>query len=1019
VDISSICIRRPVLTWVIAIVITLTGGLFFSKLSIRENPDIDIPVVTITSNYLGSNAEYMENNITTPLEKQLINIRGLKTVKSTSATGLSRIMMEFEFDTNMEEAVNEIRDNVGRVKSGFPGDMEDPLIEKIDFDAFPTLWLALSSNKDNVMELSEQAKQLVKTPLERLSSVGEFEIHGARYYSMRIELLPEALVRHNLSPAEIEREIKAQNTDYPMGTMESERKVFELKLSSNLKSEEDFKNIIIKNSNGHLLRLEDIAEINLAPSEEESIIKFNGKKAVALGAIKNIDSNLISMSGEIRNNLAEIREDLPEWMNVEIAYDGAIPVKESIYAVFKTIMEAIILVIFVIMMFLASPAVTLIPAIAIPVSLIGAFALIYSFGFSINMFSLLAMILAIGIVVDDAIIMLENVFRYLEQGYSGKDAAIRGAGEIKFAIISTTLALIAVFLPVGFIEGFIGKLFIEFAWTLAFCVLVSGVVALTLTPMLASKVDSRKVSEENKLSKYVHHYLQIINSAYCRGLEWVFNNRAKFFLLNIIPVILLVLSFIMVKKEFIPQEDEGIFQVRMKGPEAMNLNSSVEVAGQAEEVLMGDEDVDGVFIITGFRGDSASAVSFVNLTPWAERDRSQSQIIESLNLKLDDIPGMRIYASAPKGFGGGGGGNNKPINFKLTSLKNFDYIERSVDKIAKEMHSSGYFENIETDLKRTKPKLNINIDKLKSYKLGIPIESAGKSMQYYFAGRTIDEFLRGNNVYSVVMQYPDKMRHDPRFLDLALIRDNRGKMHQLSEIANIEEDAGISERNHYNNFNSITLSANLKEDITLDKAKEFLDAKLDGATYKNQNLNYHYGGLIEQMSEANSAIIYIFGLALVFIYLVLSAQFESFRYPLLILFSVPFSSVGGILALNLTGDTLNLYSNIGLVTLIGLITKNAIMIIEFANQLLPKCTGVREAIFEASKLRLRPILMTTLATIFGAIPLILAEGAGAASRNSIGYVIIGGMSIGTLFTLFVIPALYLSFVKKHSDKKFA
>ncbi len=1011
-DISSVCIKRPVFTWVIAIIITLIGGVFFTKLSIRENPDVGIPVVTITSKYIGSNAEFMENNITTPLEKQLINLKGLDNISSTSATGVSRIMLKFNFDTDMEEALGEVRDKVGRVKSGFPGDMEDPLVEKIDFDAFPTLWLAISSSKDNVMELSETTKQEIKTPLERLSSVGEVEFHGARFYSMRIELLPEALVQYNLSPAAIERAIKAQNTDYPLGSIETESKKLELKIPARLNTESDFRNVIVKNKDGFLIKLEDIANISLAPSEEDSIIRYNGNRAVALGAVKNIDSNLIRMSEDIRENLGYIKQTLPSWMQVEIAYDGAVPVKESIYAVFKTILEALALVIAVISIFLASPRVTLIPAIAIPVSLIGAFAIMYGFNFTINMFSLLAMILAIGLVVDDAIIMLENVFRYMEKGYSGISAALKGAAEIKFAIIATTMALVAVFLPVGFIEGFVGKLFIEFAWTLAFCVLVSGIVALTLTPMLASRVNTKNL-KGGKFKAYVEYYMDKLKNIYNRGLEWVFDNRAKFLLLNIISAAILVWSFISVEKEFIPTEDEGIFQVSMDGPEAMNLSSAAKVSSEAEKVISSHEDIKGVFVITGFRGSSSSAMSFVNITPYKKRSKSQSEIIDELNAKLQDIPGMKIYASAPKGFGGGGG-DGKPINFKLKSLKDFDYIEPDANNLTEKMRASGLFDNIEIDLKRTKPNLNIEIDKLKAYKLGIAIENIGSSLQYYYSVREIDEFLLNNNIYSIILQYPDKMRYDPKYLDLALVKSNLGEMHQLREIATLSEEASISKRHHHNNYNAITVSANLKNNATLEEAKNFLDKEINEVTADNKALNYEYGGLIEQMSEANYAIINTFVLALVFIYLVLSAQFESFRYPLIILFSVPFSSVGGILALKATDATLNLYSNIGLVTLIGLITKNAIMIIEFANQLKPKCNSIREAVLKASNLRLRPILMTTLATIFGAVPLILASGAGAASRNSIGYVIVGGMSIGTLFTLFVIPVLYYSFVKKSS-----
>ncbi|BFD46196.1 MAG: hypothetical protein DMENIID0002_08420 [Rickettsia endosymbiont of Sergentomyia squamirostris] len=683
--------------------------------------------------------------------------------------------------------------------------------------------------------------------------------------------------------------------------------------------------------------------------------------------------------------------------------------RASIRSVFFTIMEALVLVMVVIYLFLASVRSTLIPFVTVPISLIGTFIVMYYLGFSINIFTLLAMILAIGLVVDDAIVMLENIFRYNEMGHSPIEAAFLASKEIGFAIVAMTITLVSVFLPIGFIDGFIGKLFIEFAWTLAFCVLFSGFVAITLTPMMASRMINKNDQPPLGFLVKFDQFIKLVQSKYLYYLNLALDHKKKFSLIIALSLVVLVVSFVFVKKVFIPQEDDGFLQVFFTGLQGSSIKQSEKTVVEAEKILSSHKDIAGYLTIIG-SGSSNSAFAFVPLKDWKERSKSQEAIKNMLNKQFQQIAGMSIFVNDPPLLVSGNARN--AVEFTLQTSLEYDELDQISQKFVNRMKKDPVFINVGSDLNSSMPTIDVIVNRDKAYLLGVSLENIGITLQYLLAGRKIGDFRMGNNLYDITMQYNLKYRNSTDHFSKILIPTNKptNNLLPLSVVANMVEKVSIKSYNHYNNSRSVTISSGLapNQKITdaINSINTIADELLDSST-----TILEYIGEIKRMAESQSNLIVTFLFALLFIYLVLSAQFESFTDPILILIAVPFSITGGVLMLLICGNTLNMYSNIGLITLIGLITKNSIMIVEFANNLRDQGLSVREAVTRASSLRLRPILMTTLATIFGAMSLVISSGAGAAAQNSIGLVIVGGMSIGTLFTIFVIPVLYQSFKK--------
>jgi len=1006
----AICIERPVFTIVLSLIIMTLGGMFYTKLQIRGTPNINPPIISIRAEYQGADALYMERQITTRMEKELKTLKNLDFMSSQSVVGASNITLSFKLDTDIEIALNDVRSKISDLSPIFPDDMKPPSVAKLDSDSWPSFWISINSDRHDSLELTRIADDKIKSVLEKLSTVGNSKVFGARYYSMQIEPNNAKLFQHKISPFEIEQAIKAQNKDYPAGNIKSEVRDFTLRLSASLNSPEEFENIILKKyQDGTIVKLGDVARVSLDALENDVILRYNGKRSMAVGLVKQSTANVIELSDSVRAELEKIRLDLPAGVEIDVAYDAAIPVKQSIREVYFTIFEAIGLVGLVTYIFLGSAKITLIPLITIPISLVGTFTAMYFMGFSINTFTLLAMILAIGLVVDDAIVMLENIFRHShELGKTPMQAAYDASKEIGFAVIAMTITLASVFLPIGFMEGFLGKLFIEFAWTLAFCVLFSGFVALTLTPMMASRMISKSQQPKPMILRSFDFSLSKVQNAYLYFLNLAINHKRIFFLICASSIAVLVIGFKNVNKTFVPEEDEAFIQVFFNGPEGSSVLESEKSVILAEEIMKRDKDIHGFFVVIGW-GSGENGMAFVPLTDWAKRSRSQGDIKADLNQQFSTIAGMSIFAVSPRSLGTGG--SDKMVSFNLQSSLEYEQLDKLSSSFVDKMRVNPVFQNVERDFKASTPTLDIIVNREKAYRYGVNLETIGRTVQYLIAGRQVGDFRMGNDIYDVMIRYSEGQRKSPEDLKRVIVKTDEGNILPLESIAEILEKITIKEYNHYNTSKSITITADLGEGKNLTQAVSAIE-EIGAKLVDKNNTKLEYLGEIKQMKESFSGILITFGFALLFIFLVLSAQFESFGDSLLILMAVPFSITGGVIALLIFGNTINMYSNIGLVTLIGLITKNSIMIVEFANQLRHEGLKVTEAVMQSAKLRFRPILMTSIATIFGAVPLVLADGAGAASRNSIGLVVVGGMMVGTFFTIFVIPVLYQTFKKE-------
>ena len=1011
-QLSEICIKRPVFTIVLSLIIIALGTVFFTKLEIRGTPNISPPLITVQSTYLGADAFYMERQITQVIEKALKTTKNLESMSSSSSNGSSNIMLVFSLDSDIEVALNDVRSKISDLSQSFPDDMKMPSVSKMDADAWPSFWISINSSKHDELELSRIADNEIKSVLEKLPSVGRSIIFGSRDYTMYIEPISTKLFQHKLTTLELERFIREQNSDYPAGSIKTDVRNFSLKLSGTLNTKEEFENIIVKKyPDGTVIKLKDIANVRLESYDNDIILRYNGQQSLAVGLVKQSTANIIELSKSVRKELPKIQKNLPSGVELNIAYDAAIAVEASINSVYRTIFEAIVLVSIVIYLFLGSARITLIPLVTIPISLIGTFSTMYMFGFSINTFTLLAMILAIGLVVDDAIVMLENIFRHThELGKKPMQAAADASKEIGFAVIAMTITLASVFLPIGFIDGFLGKLFIEFAWTLAFCVLFSGFVALTLTPMMSGRMIHRNYETKPKFLYGFDNYLLKVQSFYLYYLDYALNHKKKFYYICLGTIVLLVTGFIFVNKTFVPDEDQGFLQVYFTGPEGSNLQDSLKSVTAAEKIFGTTPEVSGYFAIIGW-GGGESGMAFVPLKNWGDRSRSQDRIKQEFNQKLSAIPGMSIFAVSPPALGGGGGGGNKTVEFNILSTLEYSDLDIISKKFLDEINNNPVFINGERDYNSSTPTLDIKVNREKAYRYGVSLENIGRTIQYLIAGKRVGDFRMGTDIYDVIIRYNIENRNKLGDLKKIYIRTNDNKMLPLEAVADIEETITVKEYSHYNNTRSIKLSADLAEGKNLSEAVKEIE-KIAARIIDQNNSKIEYIGQIKQMNESSGDTIITFLFALVFIFLVLSAQFESFGDSLLILIAVPFSITGGVLILLIFGNSINMYSNIGLITLIGLVTKNSIMLVEFTNQLRSEGKKIRQAVVESATLRLRPILMTSIATICGAIPLILASGAGAGARNSIGLVIVGGMLLGTLFTIFVIPVLYHSFKRE-------
>ncbi|MFZ9362520.1 MAG: efflux RND transporter permease subunit [Arenimonas sp.] len=1012
---SDLSIRRPVLAIVVNLVILLIGVICYDRLAVRQLPNVDVPVVTVATGYPGANAQVIESQITKPIEDTLSGIEGIDYIQSVSRAESSQVTVRFKLDRDADAAASDVRDRVAQARGALPEEASDSIVQKQEADAQPIIYLAFSSDRHSLVEIADYANRIVKDRVQTIPGVAQAQVYGSRY-AMRVWLNPERLAGYGMAPSDVEAALRAQNVEIPAGRVEGLQREFTVLSETDLKTPEQFAQIILGNSNGYLVRLGDVARVELGADSARFRARFNGKNAIPLGIVKQAVANPLEISKAIKTMLPQITRALPAGMKVEVAYDSTIFIEKSISEVYVTVFEAMLLVVLVIFLFLRNWRAVLIPIVTIPVSLIGAFAIMYMLGFSINILSLLAMVLAIGLVVDDAIVMLENIYRHIEEGMPPLQAAFKGSREIGFAIIAMTLTLAAVYLPFAFSTGRTGKLFIEFTLTLAGAVLVSGFTALTLSPMMCSKL-LRHETEHGRFYLWGERMLASLDGAYRRVLARVLSVR-KLVVIGAAAVFAgAALLFTLLPKELAPQEDQGLIIGFANAPEGATIDYTDGYAKQMEKVFENVVERDRSFVIVGF-GEVTSAIGFVGLKDWDERARTAQQIAGGLFPQFMGITGLMAFPVTPPPLGQNDFG--QPVSFVVQTTGTWEELDGTVKKLLTKMQENPQLTNPDSDLKLNKPELRVLMNRDKIASVGTDVGTVGRTLETMLGGRNVTRFKKGSEQYDVIVQVDDGLRRTPESLANIYVRGNDGLV-QMSNLATVSETVAAKELNHFNKMRSAVISAGLAPGYSQGDALVWMENALQQVAPGSQ---YDLNGQSREFRESGSSTAALLLLALVFIYLVLAAQFESFIDPLVILMSVPLAVFGAFLCLvllnagaglglwNATGSW-NIYTQIGVVTLIGLISKHGIMIVEFANQLQEQGKSKLEAVLDSATLRLRPILMTTGAMVLGAVPLALASGAGAEARHQIGWVIVGGLSIGTVFTLLVVPVVYLLLARDH------
>ena len=1010
---SDISIRRPVFATVINLVVLLVGIIAYDRLAVRLIPNVDVPVINISTSYPGASAQVIESQVTQPIEDSLSGVEGIEFMQSTSREQSSQVTIRFRLNRDADGAASDVRDRVAQARQFLPEEVDEPIIQKQEADQQPIIYLAFSSDRHSQVEIADYAETLVKDRVQTIPGVAQAQVYSSTY-AMRIWIQPQRLAGFGLTPADVENALRRQNVEIPAGRVEGNQREFTVLSETDLKTPEQFGNIILSDVNGTLVRLRDVAKVELGQEEERFRARYNGKNAVPLGIVKQAVANPLDISAALETMLPQITAALPAGMKVEIAYDSTIFIKKSIEEVYVTVGIAIVLVIITIFLFLRSWRATLIPLVTIPVSLIGAFALMYAFGFTINTLTLLAMVLAIGLVVDDAIVMLENIVRHVEEGMHPFEAALKGSKEIGFAIIAMTLTLAAVYVPLAFSTGRTGKLFVEFALTLAGSVLVSGFTALTLSPMMASKL-LRGDNGQSRFYQAGERVLHWIDQRY-RGLLTA-GLRARWVVLGIGAIVfaLALLLFMRLPRELAPAEDQGFIMAIGIAPQGSTVEYTDKYARMMEGMLMGLPDQQRVFQIVGFP-DTTQAIGFTMLKDWEHRDQSAQEIAGSpfppsglAAQMFFAIPGVMAFTMTPPPLGGDDF-LGQDVSFVVQSTGTWDELGATVQKMLAKMQQNPQLTNPDSDLKLDKPQLKLDVDRDKVAAVGSDVATVGRTLETLLGGRNVTRFKKGAEQYDVIVQVEDVDRRTPGDLSNIFVKSGDGQMVQLSNLVSSRETVAAKELNHFNKLRSATISAGLAPGYPIGDALNWMEGALKEVA---PEASYDLSGRSREFRESSSDFAMIFGLALAFIFLVLAAQFESWVDPFVILLAVPLAAFGAFLALKLTGGSWNIYSQIGIVTLVGLIAKHGILIVEFSNQLQEQGKSKFDAVIDAAALRLRPILMTTGAMVLGSLPLAIATGAGAEARNQIGWVVVGGMSIGTFFTLFVVPVVYLLIGRDH------
>ncbi len=1006
---SDVSIHRPVLATVASLLLIVLGILAFLRLPLRELPDIDPPVVSISTTYTGASAAVMETRVTKVLEDAVSGIEGVDTIRSNSENGTSRINIEFTLERDIESAANDVRDSISRVLNQLPDDADAPRIRKVASDSDVILWLNLSGGGMNTLQLTDYAERYLVDRLSTLDGVAQIQLGGAQDYAMRIWIDRDALAARGLTVADIEAALRARNVDIPAGRLESTTRDFTLQLDRSFADVADFQRLPLGNgSDGHVVRLSEVARVELGSRERRAYYRTDGKDQVGLGIVKTSTANDLAVAQAAKEAVAQINRTLPRGLGMSINYDSTVFIDVAVHEVYKTLAEAIAMVLLVIWLFLGSARSALVPAVTVPVCVMAAFVPLLLFGFSINLLTLLALVLSIGLVVDDAIVVLENIQRRADLGEPPPLAALRGTRQVAFAVLATTAVLVSVFLPIAFLEGNNGRLFRELAVALAGAVAISCFVALSLTPMMGSLL-VRPHRNPRGINAWMEARLRSLSSGYRRLLGRFIAYPAWFALAMLVALAMTFVLFKLVPRELSPNEDRGAFSVSVNGPEGAGYDYTVGQMRQVEQLLMqhegGGRPIQRILTrVPGSYGASENmntGRAIVILKPWDDRDVSTDDMVAKVRSDLAAIPGVRAIPQTRQGLVRGGG---QPLQVVLQG-PDYRQLVQWRDRMLARMDANPGLYGADADYKETRPQIHIRIDADKAADLGVTEQAIGQTLQTMLGSRQVTTFVRQGQEYDVVLQARTGERATPTDLDNLYVRSRSGALVPLASVVALNERAEADSLGRFNRLRAITLSAGLAEGYTLGEAIDWVRATARQELPANAQIDFT--GQTREYLQSGSAVLFTFAMALLIVFLVLAAQFESFLHPLVIMLTVPLAVLGALLGLWLFGKSLNLFSQIGIVMLVGLAAKNGILIVEFANQRRDAGSSVRDAILDAAATRMRPILMTSIATMAGAMPLMLATGAGAGSRSTIGVVVVCGVALSTLLSLFVVPAFYL------------
>ncbi len=1007
---SDVSIERPVFATVLSLMLIVVGLMSYSRLTLRELPAIDPPVVSVDVTYPGASAGVVETRVTQVLEDALAGIEGIETLQSRSVNGRSAVTIEFTPERDIEAAANDVRDAVSRVLDRLPQEADPPEVEKADSDSEVILWLNMSSTAMDTLQLTDYAERYVVDRLSALNGVSQIRVGGQQRYAMRVWLNRDALAARGLTAADAESALRRENIELPAGRIESQDRDFTLRVERSYRKPEDFAQIPLgKGNDGYIVRLGDVAKVELASSERRAYFRSNGQPNVGLGIVKTSTANSLDVARAARAEAERIQAGLPQGTRIFVAFDSTVFIESAVERVWSTLFEAIALVLLVIWLFLGSARAALIPAVTVPVCLIAAFIALYAFGFSINLLTLLALVLCIGLVVDDAIVVLENIQRRADLGEPALVAAKRGTKQVAFAVISTTAVLVAVFLPIGLLEGNTGRLFRELAVALAAAVAISALVALTLTPMMSSKlVRPHDTEKPNRFHAGIGRFLDRVSNAYRRLLERTVDRVWLFGGLMVATLVATFFLFKLVPSELAPPEDRGVFFASIVGPEGAGFDYTVGQVQQVESALLKqvgegkplqrvNTRVPGGF---GASEEMHTGQAIVFLHDWRNRDLSTDDVVQQVRKEMGALPGVRVNPQVRSGLTRGGG---QPFQLVLGGPE-YGELAAWRDRVLARMEKNPNFFAADSDYKETRPQMRVVIDRARAADLGVSVTEIGRTLETMMGSRRVTTFVDNGEEYDVILQADRALRAEPADLAAIQVRGSNGELIPLSNLVSLTELAEAGSLNRFNRLRAITISAGLAPGYRMGDAiawaEQVVREELPGTAQVD------WKGESREFQKAGSAVLITFALALLVVYLVLAAQFESFIHPIVIMLTVPLGVGGALLGLWMAGSTLNLFSQIGIVMLIGLAAKNGILIVEFANQLRDEGREVRDAIIESCAVRLRPILMTSVATVVGAIPLVVAGGPGSASRFTIGIVVIFGVTFSTLLSLFVVPAFY-------------